>query len=259
MPPSKRAHLLKGPLPSCSLPLYNERIVLMHPTALLRPLLLAFLLLSSAQSLAEESEDRHAYQGAYWGLQAHTGLIIPETHAEGSTPGLSYGVSTRLALFASLLDLQLKASAGHYTLATPEGALTPVDRLSIGVENHAHPFLVLIIQKRPMQQWLAGLYLSLGLDLDLTHRRDTSEWFVNPALKMGLGSEYPLSEPDKGWSLWLGVNYHYKLSFGVAPELGDLNEHMIEFTFGYRNNDIFFMRAPRFDEFDYKNKPLDDR
>jgi hypothetical protein len=222
--------------------------------------LIAFaLILLAAPCAHAEEETKHAYQGAYWGLQAHTGVIMPSALIEGAQPGVSYGVSARFSLFASLLDLQLKVSGGHYTLVEPDGRLAQVDRLSVGIENHAHPLMVLIIQKRPLQQWLAGLYLSMGLDLDLTHRRSDSEWFVYPGFKMGLGSEYPLTDPDAGWSVWLGVNYHIKLTVGDVPELGDMDEHLIEFTVGYRDNDIFFMRAPRPDAFDYKNKPVDDR
>ena len=221
--------------------------------------LFALLLGAAPLCWAEESEPRHAYQGAYWGLQAHTGLLIPEGLGEGSEPGIAYGVSARFSLYASLLDLQLKATAGHYTLAQEGASAEQIDRFSVGLENHAHPFLVLIIQKRPLQQWLAGLYMSLGLDLDIAHRRSDGELFVYPGFKMGLGSEYPLTDPDRGWSLWLGASYHYKMTVGSAPELGEMNEHLIEFTLGYRNNDIFFARAPRPPEFDYRNHPIDDR
>ena len=223
-------------------------------------LLLLLLLATWAQpGWAEEPEEPYRYLGAFWGLQAHSGVLIPEGLSEGSEPGVYYGVSARFALFATLVDLELKATAGHYTLAQPGGDPAKIDRFSIGIENHAHPFLVLIIQKRPLQQWLAGLYLSMGLDLDIAHRQDDGELFIYPGFKMGLGSEYPLTDPDAGWSLWLGLSYHYKMTIGEAPELGDMNEHLVALTLGYRNNNIYFARAPRLPEFDYKNSPIDDR
>ncbi len=231
------------------------------PTSGLRPLIVAFITLLLAPGVrAEEAEEPHRYQGAYWGVQGHAGLIAPsgEGAGEGATPGMTYGASARISLFASLLDVELKAMAGHYTLVDPDGDPSRVDRLSVGIENHGHPFMVLILQRRPLQQWLTGLYLSLGLDLDLTHR-EQGDWFIHPGMKLGMGSEYPLTEPDEGWSLWLGINYHYKIALRGVPELGDMNEHLLEVTFGYRNNDIFFMRAPRIDEFEYKNRPYDDR
>ena len=228
------------------------------PVRGLQALLIALALCIAPLAEAEEDTTPIPYQGAYWGVQTHGGIITSKAGGAGATVGPTYGVSGRLSLFASLLDVQLKAMAGHYTLETPDGGPRHVDRLSIGIENHGHPFLVLIIQKRPLQQWLAGLYLSLGLDLDMT-MPEGGEMEIYPAFKFGLGSEYPLTNPDQGWSMWLGLSYHLKLAVDGAAELGGMDEHVVELTLGYRNNDIFFVRAPRLDEFDYKNRPYDDR
>ena len=55
-------------------------------------LLLFFFVSWTVPSWAEEPQEPYRYLGAYWGLQAHTGVIIPEGLSEGSTPGVYYAV-----------------------------------------------------------------------------------------------------------------------------------------------------------------------
>ena len=71
--------------------------------------LLILCLLLAPHARAEQAEPL-GYQGAYWGLQAHFGMVLPDE----ASPGPTYGVSARLATLASLLDIQAMVLAGHY-------------------------------------------------------------------------------------------------------------------------------------------------
>ena len=69
-------------LPSDSVALYNDRDVSNHSPAGWRLILCALIMLLAPSALAEDTP-KHAYQGAYWALQAHTGLIMPKSLTEG--------------------------------------------------------------------------------------------------------------------------------------------------------------------------------
>jgi len=232
--------------------------VITHPPRLAARclVLLAACLLVAPGARAEEEEPL-GYQGAYWGLQAHLGVLLPDDLTDGSLPGPAYGVSARLATLASLVDIQATFLAGHYTRQGLAGGTVNIDRLSFGIEAHGHPFLTLMLKGDFLFQWLASLYGSFGLDLDLAQAGD-GRWFHDAGLKLGGGSDVALTDVNQGWALWLGFSYHTKISSIRVPGLGALGEHIVLLTIAYRNNDIYFMRAPRPDEVQYREHPLDD-
>ena len=217
--------------------------------------ILTLCLWLAPQAKAEEDAPL-SYQGAYWGLQGHTGIVLPPDLGDGGAVGLTYGASARLATLASLLDVQATLMAAHYTRGGAGGEALAVDRLSLGLEIHGHPLLTLVLRSDFLFQWLAGLYASVGLDLDMAHV--DGEWHTGPAVKIGGGSDIALTDPDRGWGVWLGVSYHAKVLSPRVPGLGALDEHVLLVTLAYRNNDSYFARVPRPEEIQYRVQPLDD-
>lgn len=216
----------------------------------------------SASPTAEQTgapEEPFRYQGAYWGVQLHGGIVHRQHSGPGETPGFVYGASFRIASVLSLADFQLTILRSAYDAGHPDGEPLSVGRISIGVEGHLHPLFTQILKNDTFHYWLAGLYLSLGIDLDITtiEGRGLDRLETDPGWHIGLGTDYPLTDPNVGWSIWLGVAYRMKF-LGVASGVHGLHnfmEHTVFLTLGYRNNNIYSARIPRPTEFDYRDPP----
>lgn len=223
---------------------------------------LATLLLVAPWAQADHGGDEgYRYQGAYWALQAHSGLVTRAAPLPGETPGPLYGVSFRLASLLSLADVQASFLGSVYRTRAPDGRSVGVARWSLGIEAHAHPFMITILRNTTLWYWIAGLYGAAGVDLDLTRltpRGAPGRTEADFGWHIGAGSDFPVTDPNEGWGLWVGVQY--KLRFlDVHPRdlgLGSFDEHLLLVTVGYRDNDVFFARAPRPDELRYRDPPV---
>jgi hypothetical protein len=208
-------------------------------------------LLSSPRASAKVdlSQDSSAYQGSYWSVQGHLGLTTGFEDGHVESPGPSLGLSLRLASVLSLADFQVSALGSNYSTAW-QGTSIGVTRVSVGGEAHIHPFFLLTLQNSYLGNWLAGIYGSIGADLDLTVL-DELPMEADFGWHVGLGMDFPLTDPNNGTSTWLGVAYRIKFLevMGPAGEETDFGEHTIVFTIGYRDNDINFMRLPIPSEF----------
>ncbi len=209
---------------------------------------------------APQGEKPRRYQGAYWGLQAHVGMISRMKPRSGELPGPVYGLSFRFSTLASLIDLQATVLGGHYTAVDGDHNIVPVNRLSVGFEGHTHPFLTLILRPDLFARLLSGFYMAIGLDFDAAHLAGAGRgrWELGVGWHLGGGTDLPLTDPDKGWGLWLGVGYRLKLMTSKVAGLGRLDEHVVLVTLGYRNNDIFFGRLPPPEEVRYRDAQIDD-
>jgi hypothetical protein len=205
---------------------------------------LALLVSPEARSKVDVSQDSSAYQGSYWSVQGHLGVTTGFEDGHVESPGPSLGLSLRLASVLSLADFQLSALGSTYTAALGESPMG-VTRISVGVEAHLHPFFLLTLRNSLLWNWIAGIYGSIGADLDLTVI-DKLPVETDLGWHVGLGMDIPLTNPNEGTSAWLGVAYRIKFlevrgPTGVETDFG---EHTFLFTIGYRDNDINFMRLP---------------
>jgi hypothetical protein len=202
------------------------------------------------------SEDEPArYQGSYWALQAKVGFAYRLNAGKGELPGPAVGASVRVATFLSLLDVELGVLASTYEAIAPEGAgRLRVQRLSLGGEAHLHPLLTTILKNSTLWYILAGIYGSIGIDLDLTFEPNADGPSVDFGWHVGGGLDIPLGDPNGGWGLWLGVNYRLRFldASTSISDLTEFDEHVVLLTLGYRNNDLNFFRAPRPPELDYR-------
>ena len=203
----------------------------------------------------------YRYQGTYWALQAHTGVVARFDPLPRETPGPLYGASIRLASFLSLLDVQAGFLGSAYSTSALDGATVGVSRWSVGVEGHFHPLMITILRNNTFWYWVAGIYLAGGIDLDITQldpRGHTGRTEFDVGWHLGGGSDFPLTDPNEGWGLWLGVQYKLRLLQVASADLGlgAFHEHAFLLTIGYRNNDVFFFRGPRPDELDYRDPTI---
>ena len=199
----------------------------------------------------------HPYQGAFWGLGVHTGLVYRLNARSGDLPGPTVALSARIASILSLADFQLTAQGSTYTATSSLGEPVDVRRLSVGVQAHLHPLFLQHLENSNFWFWAAGIYVSLGMSIEVTEFASdpAAKVEIDPGWTLGAGMDYPLTDVHAGWSLWLGVAYHVRflgVSSGISG-LGNFNEHNVLVTLGYRNNDVFLFRAPRPTELDYRN------
>ena len=199
----------------------------------------------------------YSYQGAFWGVQLHTGMV-----ARGDAIGPVGGLSMRLASFMSLADLELGALASHYTVTQDPKEEIAITRVSAGLELHLHPFFLELLQEHWVRKLLASCYLSLGVNAEFVAYEspyvDGQE--VDVGWSIGAGFDLPVTDPARGWALWLGFSYRYNLisvRTGISG-LDNFDEHIALVTLGYRDNDIFFLNAPRPSEFDYLDPATDE-
>ena len=206
------------------------------------------MLASTGGATSQPTQSPPIYQGAYWALQVHGGYTTGPDTQQGDSGGPSVGVSVRLASIVSLADVQLTV-LGSSLNVSDQGSDVDVLRLSIGAEAHLHPFFLLTLNDSYWETWLAGIYLSIGGDLDLTQIGDASlepdaGWHV------GLGTDIPLTSLNDGTSFWMGLGVRFKfLDVESSGSDIDFDETTLVLTFGYRNHDINFTRWPRPPEF----------
>ncbi|MCB9788760.1 MAG: hypothetical protein H6744_18945, partial [Deltaproteobacteria bacterium] len=206
------------------------------------------LLLAGGHARADEATV-HRYQGAFWAIQAHTGLVMRRDPRPGEGVGAALGGSLRLATVLSLLDIQASVFAARYETRALDDARVRVTRWSLGFEGHLHPLFLGTIYNNRLWYWLAGIYGSFGVDLDLTRLAVSGPGSLRDrglAWHLGVGMDVPVTDPNRGAGFWLGVAFRAKFldvdSGGLG--LGSFNERMITLTFAYRNNNIFFARLP---------------
>ena len=195
------------------------------------------------------------YQGAFWSVQAQVGIVAG---GGASSTGPALGASFRIASILSLADVELGVLAARYALPDA-GTDLEVERMSIGLTAHVHPLFLLMLRNTRFWYWVAGLHISLGVDLELTGtgRGSEADLQVDAGWRLGAGTDIPLTDPKRGWSLWLSVDYRYRFLTVESPHTArtNFNEHVVLFTLGYRNNNIFGVRVPIPTEFDYRNPP----
>ena len=227
-----------------------------------------FVVLSPTARAADLSRDgRHGpylYQGAYWGFQLHTGMVMRAAKRAGNEPGPAYGLSARIASILSIADVQATAMGAHYWAKARDGRRVDVGRWSLGLEAHLHPLMITILKNSTFWYWAAGLYGEIGVDLDLVDLRPRhgpgGTFEPRFGWHIGAGTDFPLTDPNRGWSLWIGLAYHYHFLsvHSGALGLGPFNEHQVIITLGYRNNDIDFAHAPIPPELDYRDPAVPD-
>jgi hypothetical protein len=132
------------------------------------------------------------YTGAYWGLEAGAGLARAP---DDDSLHLRLG-----ARFSSLL--QVGDLAVQYGLSGVDGG--QLHRAT--VSGQLHPFFFFMLTGEGLWQSLAAVYVRLGLGAGVEQRADGDA----TALMLwdwGAGFDLPVTEPDDGRSLWLGLEY----------------------------------------------------
>lgn len=211
--------------------------------------MVALLLSGPAGAATDGAADKTPYQGAFWALQGEASMTLRRAAGEGESPGLSGGLSLRLATVLSLADIQVSLLGGSQALAWGTGGHT-LDRGSLEVEARLHPLFLWTLRNTRLGFGVSGFYVSTGLGMEVTSWRDAGTE-VDVSWHVGTGLDVPLTDPQEGASLWLGMGYRMKFLAVDGPQGHplDLDAHTIVITLGYRDNDIGFMRWPRPTEF----------
>jgi hypothetical protein len=218
------------------------------------------LLLMTPQARATDAVV-HKYQGAFWAIQAHTGLVFRRDPRPDESIGPVLGGSLRLATVLSVLDIQGSVFAARYSTRAVDDSRVQVTRWSLGFEGHLHPLLLGTVYNNRLWYWLSSIYASFGVDLDLTRLglRDAPDRKDRGlAWHLGAGMDVPITDPNRGSGFWLGLAFRAKFLNvdSGALGLGDFDERMVTLTFAYRNNNIFRVRVPPPVELRHRDPPL---
>ncbi|MEZ4266800.1 MAG: hypothetical protein R3F39_10510 [Myxococcota bacterium] len=221
------------------------------------------LLLPTPRAAAAEAEV-HKYQGAFWAIQAHTGLVLRKDQRPGETVGPALGGSLRFATVLSVLDLQASVFAARYSTRALDDTRVQVTRWSLGFEGHLHPLLLGTVYNNRLWYWLSSIYASFGVDLDFTRlglRDGPDKRDRGLAWHLGAGMDVPVTDPNRGAGFWLGIAFRAKFLNvdSGALGLGDFDERMVTLTFAYRNNNIFVARIPPPPELRHRDPVLPER
>ena len=207
----------------------------------MRIVLFAALLLFALPLRAQEdaSEDRYGqfFNGAFVEVSARGGL----TDVSGSQWGGWIGdVGLRQAFPMHLLDTRL--AFRHEEFQTPG-----LDKLSVNaleISGAFHPLYLALLFSDWWGYVLAGWYVELQAGVHYTSVKwlDNKENDFGFAYGIGTGLDVPLTDPDRGWSIWLNALYRYRrqdFDFDSGGEI-ELHGHTGFLGLAFRANGLLF-------------------
>lgn len=138
------------------------------------------------------------FSGSYWGLEAGAGWT--------ASSGLNARAGVRAASLLQIADAALQYAAS----SAPEGQL---HRGTLSAQ--VHPFFFFMLTGEGLWQALAGLYVRAGLGVGGYSGEGRPLQAVG-TLDWGVGLDVPLTPPDAGRSVWLGLEYLRTSALGDA-------------------------------------------
>lgn len=192
------------------------------------------------ESEQEEDDDRRYgqfYNGAFVDFSARAALLRASST---SYDGWSYDVGLRQAFPMHLLDTRIAYVEDRFyprTTAQP-GRFTS---RSIGVWTALHPLYLALLFSDWFGYLLASLYLELGVAGQYaTHSSGEGDFGLR--WSVGGGFDVPLTDPDRGWSIWANALYRYTWAdydFDAGGEI-DLYHHAGWAGLSLRFNGLLF-------------------
>lgn len=173
------------------------------------------------------------WTGAFIGLGARAGAAwLPsddETHL-----GWAVDVDARISAVMSLIEGEL-----GYTFVRVAPSAN-VSTHSLGASLNLHPAFLANLGSEALWYAVAATYLQAGLSLNFVARDDL---FADPGLgyHFGVGTDLPVTDPDNGGAVWLGVLYRYSVTqVGLGAPFGDdFSTHTLLLSAAWRNNGLF--------------------
>ncbi|GMV40723.1 MAG: hypothetical protein AMXMBFR64_24390 [Myxococcales bacterium] len=192
------------------------------------------------------------YNGTWLSIVAGGGIGLLADEALDGRIGGGVEVGGRMALVLQLVDLELMYRYGHYAVTSDATDVT-LHRHSIIADVKIHPLFLIVMAGNHL---LAGLYVQTGVSAELADARAPSagvdELVSGAGVHVGCGFDLPLTPPNAGSSLWIGLNYRANFTTLDPPSpLDDLDEHLFAIQLHYRHNNLQYGHVPRPPDFGF--------
>lgn len=199
------------------------------------------LMLFASTGRAGEVKRKVGYTGASIGMEALGGVTIFGDSRLGGLAGFVTGAAFRWLTVLNLLDFR-----AHYTFSTNglsfNGESLDLNRHSLGLSMAVHPLFIVMFGNRLLHFIMSSLYLRLGISMEITALSGAalpaSRTEIDLGWHWGAGMEFPLLNPNRGGTLWLGLGFQQsRASVNTGRnDLHALTQNMLLLTLGYRWN-----------------------
>jgi len=180
------------------------------------------------------------FNGAAIGFAAQAGpSVLNDDTASGRT-GFTAGFAGRLTGPLFLADVELAYQVSHVGTLSRTGVPFELTRQGFTATIGLHPLFLMVLMNRRIHYILASMHVDVGASLQVTSIAAGGDRSSrgDPAWHWGFGIDFPLTDPNVGRALWLGLLYrqirlHTELRSDLSTDLGD---HQFLVTLGYRWN-----------------------
>ena len=184
------------------------------------------------------AEAPNPFNGSFWEFSLRGGPLL--SSFDGASNGWTTDVGLRNSYPFYLADHRLSYGFSRYS----------VDDHAVDVHNlHAsfaiHPLYLTLLSQGVFSHFLASLHLELGLGARWAQLsgpvHDDSSIGFGPSL--GAGFDLPLTEPNRGRSLWINALYRRTWTtagFDDGSQTERLHDHGFFLGLAWRNNGILW-------------------
>ena len=196
----------------------------------------ATLALGAASAAGESTQ----YNGASIGFAATAGPLLLNDDRVSSRAGFSAGFAGRLTGPMLLADVELGYQVSK--LGSVSAGNVPFDLIRQGFTTTVglHPLFLALLGNRRIDYIAASFHADIGASLQVTSISAGGERSTrgDVAWHWGGGIDFPLTDPNLGRALWLGLLYrNIRLKTDLRPDIStDLGDHQVLLTLGYRWN-----------------------
>ncbi len=162
----------------------------------------------SSNVVAQDAPPERRYGKFYNGAFVDISARAARTHvSSGDYNGWSWDVGLRQALVMHLLDTRLSYSEDYWS---GRGSVSG-DFVARAVSVHGafHPLYLALLYSNWFGYLLASFYVEAGLGAQYARETNLDASDFGLRLSLGTGFDVPLTDPDRGWSIWLNAVYRY--------------------------------------------------
>jgi hypothetical protein len=179
------------------------------------------------------------FTGATWGLSAFGGPVFLNDDRVQGRLGFAAGFSGRFTSALFLADLELSYGVSRVA-GTANSVALDLRRHGLCVTLALHPFFLRTLGNRWMDYLQGAFHLDIGASLEVSSVSLGGEQRSrgDPAWHWGAGLEFPVTNPNTGRSLWIGVRFRQiRVSSDIVRAFAtDLGDSQVLITLGYRWN-----------------------
>lgn len=181
-------------------------------------MLLLFASVAHAEEEAEARRYGQHFNGSFFDFSPRVGL---QSSTASDYNGWSWDVGVRQALVMSLLDTRVSYGEERWSAADNAGIVSR----SLQVHTAFHPLYMALLLSNWLGYVLSSWHLELGLGGHLSHARDLSVTDPGFRFSVGSGLDVPITDPDRGVSVWLNALYRYNwIDFDTSRDT-EINLH----------------------------------